>query len=207
MPGLIFGATVGTLRTQTPVLFSLAAGVQWFAIGSTFWSVRSTILQRDGLQNWWNQTRGAPLVERQDLDPTPQDRVRASTIAGAFTGCSVGLIFRGPRNAIPGTFMFSLFGWAGQRGYQYFDARNSASIQEAREMREEGVQKDNFLQRVAKSKWSPMSILSEEEYDKLIGEKVLAVEADIALIDDRIEALRKQQRELEASKSKSSPQE
>lgn len=74
-------------------------------------------------------------------------------------------------------------------------------------MREEGVQKDNFLQRVAKSKWSPMSILSEEEYDKLIGEKVLAVEADIALIDDRIEALRKQQRELEASKSKSKPQE
>jgi len=207
VPGLIFGATVGTLRTKTPILFSLASGAQWFAIGSTFWSVRSTILQRDGLQNWWYRTRGIPLIERQDLAPTPQDRVLASTIAGAFTGCSLGLVFRGPSNVIPGTIMFSLFGWAGQHGYQYLDQKKSAAVQEEREMRVAGAEKDNFLQWMAKKSWSPMTMLSTEEYDNLIEEKVLAVEAQISLIDDKIEALKKQQRELEASKSKSKPQE
>ncbi|PVI01424.1 hypothetical protein DM02DRAFT_613594 [Periconia macrospinosa] len=206
VPGLIVGATAGTIRTQTPVLFSLVSGAQWFAIGTTFWGVRSSILQQDGLRNWYYRTRGIPLVPRQDLDPSPQDRIRASTIAGAFTGLSLGLLFRGPTNAAHGTFMFSLFGWAGQHGYNYLDQRNSVVVQEEHERREQGVRKDTLLQRFAKSKWSPMSILSDEDYEKLIGEKILVVEADIALIDDKIEALRRQQREAEAEASKKQQQ-
>ncbi|CAI6340923.1 unnamed protein product [Periconia digitata] len=205
VPGLIFGATVGTIRTRTPILFSLASGVQWFALGSTFWAARSSILHRDGLQNWWNTTRGLPLVPRQDLDASPRDRVRASVIAGAFTGCSLGLLFRGPQNAFYGTIMFSLYGWAGQHAYNFLDGRNSRAVQEERELREQGLKKETLMQRIAKSKWSPMTVLSDEEYANLIGEKILAVEADIAIIDEKIEALRNQQKALEASSKKEDP--
>lgn len=62
IPGLIVGATYGTLRTQTPVLFSIFSGAQWFAIGTTFFSIRSSLLNSEGLRNWWNLTRGVPLV-------------------------------------------------------------------------------------------------------------------------------------------------
>ncbi|KAF2646427.1 hypothetical protein P280DRAFT_464649 [Massarina eburnea CBS 473.64] len=204
IPGLAIGATYGTLKTSTPVIFSIVSGAQWFAIGTTFWSVRSSILNRDGLQNWWNTRRNAPIIPRHDLIPTSEDRIRASTISGALTGATLGLLFRGPRNVVPGTIMFTLFGWGGQHGYNWLDSRNTVAVEEEQRMREEGVPKENLLQRVTKSKWSPMSLLSDEEYERLIGEKILIVETDIALIDDKIEGLRKQQKEMEAQRQKES---
>jgi len=59
-----------------------------------------------------------------------------------------------------------------------------------------------LMQRVAKSRWSPMSILTDEEYEKMMGERLLRVEADIALIDDKIEGLRKEQKELDVQKER-----
>ncbi|KAF2252179.1 hypothetical protein BU26DRAFT_516867 [Trematosphaeria pertusa] len=205
-PGFLVGATYGTLRTQTPVIFSLASGGQWFAIATTFWGVRTAILNQTGLLNWWNLTRGAPLHPRHDLNPSREDRVRASTISGAITGFSLGFLFRGPRNVIPGTIMFTLFGWGGQHAYNYLDKRNSDVIRKEQEMREQGEVKEqlNWLQRVAKSKWSPMSILTDEEYERMMNEKLLAVEAEIALIDEKIEGLRKKQNDMEAQKQKES---
>lgn len=40
------------------------------------------------------------------------------------------------------------------------------------------------------SKWSLMTKLSDEDYINKMKEQILAVDADIALIDDRIAALR-----------------
>ena len=200
VPGLILGATYGTLRTKTPILFSLVSGAQWFVIGSTFWTIRSTILSRNQLENWWNQTRGAPLLPPPS-QPTSQDRIRASAISGAFTGFTLGFLFRGPRNVIPGTIMFSLFGWAGQRAYNMLDERNTVAVR-MEEERAAGTreQAPTLMQRMAKSKWSPLSVLTDEEYEKMMGERLLSVEADIALIDDKIEGLRKQQKEQDAQR-------
>lgn len=44
------------------------------------------------------------------------------------------------------------------------------------------------------SKWSPLKKLSDSEYIDMMGEKMLRVEADIALIDERIDNLREQER-------------
>lgn len=41
-----------------------------------------------------------------------------------------------------------------------------------------------------RSKWSPLKKLTDEEYVDMMSEKILRVEADIALIDDRIAELR-----------------
>ncbi|CBX96535.1 hypothetical protein LEMA_P108000.1 [Plenodomus lingam JN3] len=187
--GLTSGAVYGTLRTETPVLFSLISGVQCFTLGTTFWGLRTAILNSDGLQNWWYATRGSPLKVRCDLEPTMNEKLQASTMAGALTGFSLGFVFRIPANVIPGTIFWGLFGYLGQRGYNYFDARNTAAIE--RKARGEEEPGESLMYRFAKSKWSPMSVLNDEEYEKMMQEKVLHVEAEIALIDDKIAELRK----------------
>ncbi|KAF1941498.1 hypothetical protein EJ02DRAFT_455161 [Clathrospora elynae] len=209
IPGTVIGAFYGTLRTQTPVLFSIVSGAQWFAIGSTFWGARTAILNHTGLVNWWNITRGAPLRPRHDLNPTLSDKIRASTISGAITGFNLGLLFRGPRNVIPGTIMFSLFGWAGQHGYNYLDARNSSDLREQATLIAKGEDKpkENFMYRIAKSKWSPMSVLSDEEYENMMQEKLLKVEAEIAIIDDKIEVFRQKAVEMETERKMKEMQE
>jgi hypothetical protein len=158
------------------------------------------ILSHTGLLNWWNITRGAPIHPRDDLNPSLSDKVRASTMAGGLTGFNLGLVFRGPRNVIPGTIMFSLFGWAGQHGYNYLDARNSSELQQQAVLKAKGEDKpkETLIYRFAKSKWSPMSVLSDEEYENMMQEKLLRVEAEIAVIDDKIEAFKKQAVEMEA---------
>lgn len=45
------------------------------------------------------------------------------------------------------------------------------------------------------SKYSPMKILTDKEYNGMLQEKLLNVNAQIALIDESIEALRKQEKE------------
>jgi len=202
VPGLLLGATYGTLRTQTPILVSLYSSTLCFGIGSTYWGIRSAILDQVGLENWWRLTRGQPLLPRTDLGPSPSQRVFASTISGGSTGCILALLVRGPRNAIPATIMFSLYGYGGQLAYNWLDAKNSKVVKTAQSMKEKGQEEVPFLQKIAKSKWSPMSVLNDDEYERLMGEKLLRVEAEIALIDDKIEGLRKKQEELNAQKKK-----
>ncbi|KAF2733583.1 hypothetical protein EJ04DRAFT_513086 [Polyplosphaeria fusca] len=197
VPGAIQGAFFGTLRTSTPIIFSLISGAQWFAIGSTWYAARTALLQRDGLLNWWNQTRGAPLIARTDSNPSPQDRLRASALSGTFTGVSLGLLFRGPRNVIPGAIMFTLFGWGGQTAYNYLDKENTdAVVSQARPKSEEEkrLENENWMQRAAKSKWIPMKALTDDEYVQMLNEKLLALNAEIAIVDDRIEKFKSEQR-------------
>jgi hypothetical protein len=48
-----------------------------------------------------------------------------------------------------------------------------------------------LAQRMAESKWIPLRALSDEEYRDMLGEKLLSVEAEIALLDDKIAELEK----------------
>ncbi|KAF2190244.1 hypothetical protein K469DRAFT_699849 [Zopfia rhizophila CBS 207.26] len=209
--GVLFGAVAGTLHSQTPVIWSIASGAQWLAIGTTFWATRTSILNRDGLLNWWSLTRGAPLRPRTDLTTTPQDKVYASSVSGTVTGVSLGLIFRGPRNVIPGAIMFTLFGFGGQHAYNYLDRRNTEEVQKSKEEIEKEkrveTEKGNWLQRMGRSKWSPMTVLTDEEYEKMLQNKLLAVEADIALIDEKIEKFQKQQKVQERTQVQEKGQE
>lgn len=57
------------------------------------------------------------------------------------------------------------------------------------------------MQRMADSKWIPLRTLSDQEYRGMLEEKLLSVEAEIALIDDKIQELEKA-RPVPASASK-----
>lgn len=103
--------------------------------------------------------------------------------------------------------MFSIFGWGGQHAYNFLDQKKSEAVNKEQKMAERGEVKVPLMVRIAKSKWTPMDILSDDEYQKMMDEKLLAVEADIALIDEKIEGLKKKQKEIDAAKLKESPKE
>ncbi|KAL8643620.1 MAG: hypothetical protein Q9210_007614 [Variospora velana] len=126
----------------------------------------------------------------------PQDRVFPSTLAGAFTGAAGGAILRGRSNIIPGIIMFSLFGFTGQRVYNAFDAPPSSNpslpipttITPSAASRPSTNDTANqpLWKRILNSKYSPMKVLSDEQYGDLLREKLVRVDAEIAIVDEEI---------------------
>lgn len=52
------------------------------------------------------------------------------------------------------------------------------------------VDRPPLWQRMLRSKWSPVTVLSDEEYLNLLEEKLLKLDAEVAVIDDELNALR-----------------
>ncbi|KAK0736893.1 hypothetical protein B0T21DRAFT_363975 [Apiosordaria backusii] len=171
--GLFIGGAAGILRGAPPVFFSLVAGGQWFALGSSYWAAR--LMAFNALGGEEKMTSG--------------DKLKGSAFAGAFSGI-VGGSLRGPRNIIPGAVVCSLLGVGGQA---YANRREAKQ----REAEKDPSKNKGFWH----SSWSPITALSDQDYVNLLEEKLLRVEADIALIDDRI----KQLRESDNQKKESPP--
>ena len=49
----------------------------------------------------------------------------------------------------------------------------------------------SLAQRIADSKWIPLRQLTDEDYHGILSEKLLSIEAEIALLDEKIEELEK----------------
>ncbi|RYP25457.1 hypothetical protein DL767_008375 [Monosporascus sp. MG133] len=103
------------------------------------------------------------------------DHVKASGIAGGVSGM-VGGMFRGPKNILPGILFFSLLG-AGS-SFVSQRAKNNEPKQ--------SNTKTSWLD----SKWSPMRSLSDKEYVDMLEEKILRLDAEIAVIDENIASLK-----------------
>ena len=88
--------------------------------------------------------------------------------------------------------MFTLFGYVGQTLYNKLDARYSEQVAVERQKVKE--EKKGFWNKVADMEWSPMKRLSDEEYGNMLKERLLRVEADIALVDEELEKLRIEER-------------
>lgn len=84
--------------------------------------------------------------------------------------------------------MFTIFGAVGQTIYNVADARHTVANSES-----------NFNPGKGKtwldSKWSPVKVLTDDEYETMLQEKLLRVNAEIALVDESIELLKKQEPE------------
>ena len=81
---------------------------------------------------------------------------------------------------IPGAVIFSLLGYLGQLSYNAVDSW---------QMQHADTPSKPFLQRMAESKWIPLRSLSDEDYRGMLSEKLLSVEAEIAIIDEKIDHL------------------
>lgn len=75
---------------------------------------------------------------------------------------------------IPGTVMFALFGAVGQGVYNLADARKTGA---------DGGKQSSWLD----SRWSPVKVLTDDEYEDILQEKLLRINAEIAVLDDSIE--------------------
>ncbi|KAK5631731.1 hypothetical protein RRF57_007445 [Xylaria bambusicola] len=100
------------------------------------------------------------------------DLLAAGGIAGGVSGMVGGMI-RGPRNVLPGIIVFSTLG-AGN-AYVSQLLRGTGSKRET-----------SWLD----SKWSPMQRLSDKDYLDKIEEKIIRLDADIAIIDENIASLK-----------------
>lgn len=110
--------------------------------------------------------------------------------------------------------MFSLFGWAGQSIFNGLDARHTrkihasisnlpagpASETQPSNSRPADTQPFNFLQKVASMKYSPLKYIPDDEYEVMLQERLLRLDAEIALVDEKLEEL-KQELEKERTPS------
>ncbi|KAK0623491.1 hypothetical protein B0T14DRAFT_179959 [Immersiella caudata] len=158
--GLFTGAAAGIIRSAPPALFSVVMGGQMFILGSSYYASRLVALKA---------FRGEDGIR-------PVDKLKASALAGGIAG-TVGGAIRGPKNIMPGMIFFSLFGGAGQLVVNAISWNTKPDDESATE---------SFL----KSKWSPVTFLTDEEYRKILDEKLLRVDVEIALVDDNIKELR-----------------
>lgn len=83
--------------------------------------------------------------------------------------------------------MFSLFGLIGQAALNRVLAQRSEATSGARA---DSSRSGHFWRRLAESKWTPFKVLSDEEYEVMLREKLLRVNAELAIIDDKMEKLR-----------------
>lgn len=81
---------------------------------------------------------------------------------------------------MPGVIIFSLLGYCGQSAFNRVDAWQMEKAQNPTKP---------LAQRMADSKWIPLRHLSDEEYREMLNEKLLSIEAEIALLDEKIEKL------------------
>ncbi|KAI0481649.1 hypothetical protein F4859DRAFT_512793 [Xylaria cf. heliscus] len=111
------------------------------------------------------------------------DFVITGGMAGGVSGLMGGLI-RGPKNILPGILFFSTLG-----------AGTSYVSQLA------GHKDANSKTRWLDSKWSPMQRLSDKDYMEKIEEKILRLDAEIAIIDDNIASLKSSQSSVTSAES------
>ena len=111
--------------------------------------------------------------------------MKASTASGGITGAAMALLTRGRSNVIPGALMFSLFGFLGQIGYNKYNERRDV----------DEPPKPGFWKRMSEKSWSPVTVMTNDEYTEMLKEKMLKIDVEISILEDRIQALREQQKE------------
>ncbi|KAI1464739.1 uncharacterized protein F4812DRAFT_152569 [Daldinia caldariorum] len=106
---------------------------------------------------------------------TTSDVVKSNGVAGGVAGM-IGGMFRGPKNILPGMLVFGTLGAAGGYAAELFRGRSKG----------DSKAKSSWLD----SKWSPMKRLTDKEYEEMLEEKILRINAEISIIDDNIASLR-----------------
>jgi hypothetical protein len=90
--------------------------------------------------------------------------------------------------------VFSLLGAGGQTiaNWRAVEAAKAAEVAEVAKAADAAPKPPSEFW----SRWSPIKQLSDQDYENILEEKLLRVEADIALIDDRVKELRESERRM-----------
>ncbi|KAL1965744.1 hypothetical protein VTN77DRAFT_5244 [Rasamsonia byssochlamydoides] len=163
--GFTYGGVSGVLRSSPhPVIRSISHGIYWFAFGSSFWWIRSNILKLHFEDN-----------------ATPKERAYTSALSGGIAGGGVTRLMGG--RLIPGVVVFSLLGYLGQSSWNAIEKWRLESA---------NTSTKPILQRIADSKWVPLRSLSDDDFKHILSEKLLSIEAEIAILDEKIQELQQE---------------
>jgi hypothetical protein len=166
--GFLTGGFAGIIKNvPNGFTYAIACSVQPMILGTAFSFCRTTIVRESTLRNG---------------EPTAGELVQASAIAGGVSAALVGLATRGRSHIIPGTIAFSIFAAGGQFVYNRWTVPRTVDPEHK-----------GFWRRMSEKSWSPVKLLNDEEHANLLREKLLNVEVEIALIDDKIAALKAQE--------------
>ncbi len=95
--------------------------------------------------------------------------------------------------------MFTIFGYGGQHAYNLLDRRHTRQVAYDQEKVSLGNQEmelglwRRFVDWLAapENTWSPLKKLSDQEYEEILQEQIIGIEADLAMIDEEIEKVRR----------------
>lgn len=133
-------------------------------------------------------------------------RLKASGAAGGVAGAFRGVITRNPRSVLAGILIYGSIGLGGQKLYDVADGMHTAHLVEKERTKDMPRLTGwwRFVDTIAGMKYSPLKRMSDREYEEKLQEQLIAVEADIALINERIEEARREgQSKEEAQEQKS----
>ncbi|KAL0639548.1 hypothetical protein Q9L58_001374 [Maublancomyces gigas] len=175
--GVVLGGVNAILRGSPNMgLYSVLTGFNCALLGSSYWASRATILRA-----------------MQNTETSLREKTYVSGASGALSGSLVALATGKPRSILPGALVWGLVGLVGQSAYNVADAHHTQHVaQEAERERSGG---SGFWDRAMRSKWSPVTRLTTEEYKNMLKEKLLVLEADLALANEEIERLERIRRE------------
>ncbi|CEI66487.1 unnamed protein product [Fusarium venenatum] len=172
LPPLKFG-TAGVLAGVGGSIFKEANPIIWGAVSGFQWFTLGTSFWCIVLKAWGGEER-----------LKNSEKTMASAISGTAAGAVGGLI-RGPKNILPAMFVWTTVGAVGQI------IANRMAVRKPKVDDDKG----GFFTR-----WTPLKKLTDQEYKDMMFEKMLRIDADIALIDERIVELRKQAEEESRNK-------
>jgi hypothetical protein len=171
--GFLAGGFAGIIKSvPNGVTYAVACSVQPLILGTAFSFCRTAIVREITLRTG---------------EPTARELVQASAIAGGVSAALVGLATRGRSHIIPGTVALSSFAAGGQYVYNRWTAPRTLDPTHK-----------GFWRRMSEKSWSPVKLLNDEEHANLLREKLLNIEVEIALIDDKIAAMRAQEPKSES---------
>ncbi|KAI9801564.1 MAG: hypothetical protein M1825_003243 [Sarcosagium campestre] len=130
-------------------------------------------------------TRGVLLQYEDKQRSKPTEKLKSSSLAGGLTGGALASITRRRANVFPAVLVWSLLGLAGQGIYNAADSQHT----KAENVRLSGDVQAPLWRRIFNSKWSPMKVLTDEEYDVILREKLRAINAQIEIVDEDIRGL------------------
>jgi len=117
-----------------------------------------------------------PLLDKRDQG-TPRDRVLASALAG-FTGGGIGATICYSQGIFPYSVICAILCAGGQKAYNWQKSRVLKEVSE------------NKVKGWLNSKWSPMTVLTDEEYKEKLQAQIDRLDAEIEFIDEQIKALK-----------------
>src|SRR3954463_11248040 len=83
-------------------------------------------------------------------------------------------------NILPGAAMIGLMGFAGQSGYNMFSEAQQS----------ESTPRRSVMQRLTESKWVPLKALSDQQYEEMLQQKLLKIDTELLMIDEKIATLK-----------------